>query len=172
METGIVITGLSGTWRSIDTIRSENSEFYIVESEQYGDQAENLVIDRNGHMIAFADDPNLQGLMLASAKAEPNEYNPNRDAEIAEEDNYDMIDSLPNNGFGEKEKKQQEKEQEQQIKEAIDSDEAKTSVLARLHEYQRRIAERDIRRPLDRDRENCAEAKNETVDCMDAFAET
>jgi hypothetical protein len=149
---GLSIDGMSGTWSVIDKMQVDGEDFYLAESEQYGDQAENVVIDTQGKLIGFADNPELTDRMkAAAAETKQNDYNPLKNAEMLEESDYDMLDGIPNNGFGKDENKPHYENSEQPA--ATMKFEEKPSVIQKLHDYQEIIANRDITMPLDQDRD-------------------
>lgn len=52
MRDGIKVAGRIGTWYVIDQREYDGQMLYMVESEQYGDEAEALIIDEDFNEVA------------------------------------------------------------------------------------------------------------------------
>jgi len=48
---GITVKGHTGTWYVIDAIMSEQKLYFLLESEQHGEDANGLIIDSNNNLI-------------------------------------------------------------------------------------------------------------------------
>jgi len=48
LKDNIVVEGRTGTWYVVDTAEVVGRTFYILESEQHGDEADWIVINANG----------------------------------------------------------------------------------------------------------------------------
>lgn len=119
--TGFHLEGKKGTWLAFDSMVVDGKEFFLMEHEQYGRNAEWLVVDENGKLVA---DNVYHGFDQAVQKAireylhppqpvpEPEKaekpplenwqkYMENgeylRSSEMDEEQNYNMIDGRRNN---------------------------------------------------------------------------
>ena len=51
-STGIKIEGHHGTWYVIDKAQNENGPVFLLEHEQYGDEAACLIVDSSGLILA------------------------------------------------------------------------------------------------------------------------
>ena len=139
LSSGIKIDDQAGTWRTIDQAEIDGKSYFLLENEQFGGDAASLVVDSSGQvMLSSSEDrfnDSLQSQVAAVSAArlaaerttatQVARDNPLMNAEMDEEGNYNMIDGVPNNGFGDKKKAA--------VKEA--ASESKSSVLEKLEHY-------------------------------------
>jgi hypothetical protein len=53
---GVKLAGHTGTWSAIDEYRNGVSNYYLMESDNYGDEAAAVIIDGNGDVICETHD--------------------------------------------------------------------------------------------------------------------
>lgn len=118
LSSGIKIDDQAGTWRTIDKAEIEGKSYFLLENEQYGEDAASLVVDSSGqvmlstsesrfHSSLQSDVASVVAARVAAERMTATQIikdNPLMNAEIDEEGNYNMIDGIPNNGFGDKKK--------------------------------------------------------------------
>lgn len=143
------IEGYNGTWVATDEIIIDGKQFFMMESEQYGRNAAAVIIDSDGkfvtddctegfdekaiqHIRDYLHPPEKKPEILKKPPMENyQKYYENgeylRSAEMAEEQNYNMIDGRINN---------------QKKKPKITDPKKRPSVLKLLHQKQDELAKR------------------------------
>lgn len=160
---GLAVEGHFGTWHTIEKVQVDGKDYFLMEHDEFGDEAAGVVVDSNGRLMAedvtcgiepsvvaaireteadlAAQAPTLDVPQEAGAK---DQMQRNHLAKVEEmvEDDYGMIDGIINNGS-----KAQEEEK---------SEGKKPSVMEKLQEKKAEVEKADkaapeVKRPKSKD---------------------
>lgn len=165
-DLGIAITvqGKPGEWIVCEKMDMDATTYLLLRSKQFGTDAMNLIADSAGNYVMDCEQDrfsnglrenirqiqrmrNLQ-LMVQGRNMSDIGQNPLLNAEVDEEGSYDFIDGVPNNGYGEKNKKEYEK-----VLQRGDSS-FRPSLIHKIKAYEKKLGEADqcsTERNADRD---------------------
>lgn len=90
----IKVYGHIGTWYVVDTEKIDGKEYFLLEHEEHGDMAPNIIVDITGHLM-LSDVYN--GFDDLTDHFDSMIDNPIATLEKSEEQNYNMIDGVMNN---------------------------------------------------------------------------
>ena len=165
-DLGIAITvqGKPGEWIVCEKMDMDATTYLLLRSKQFGTDAMNLITDSVGNYVMDCEQDhfstglrenirqiqrmrNLQPVAPVRNMSDIGQ-NPLLNAEVDEEGSYDFIDGVPNNGYGEKNKKEYEK-----VLQRGDSS-IRPSLINKIKVYEKKLEEADqctTERNADRD---------------------
>lgn len=149
----IKVDGHIGTWYVVDTEKIDGKEYFLLEHEEHGDMAPNVIVDSTGHLMlsdvanGFDDLTDHFNSMIDSPLAT---------VEKSEEQNYNMIDGVMNNVekndvLEELKQAQADVKAEKEESKKTDTPEKRPSVLAKLREAKEQVKQNDNQKEKNKD---------------------
>ena len=94
--TGLAVDGHFGTWHSIDTKQIGGKDFYLMEHDEYGDEAASIIVDATGKLVAEdlweGFTPEIVAMIAQEQRLHADPENYLAAAEGYSEENYNQID--------------------------------------------------------------------------------